>query len=775
MKQVYFLAVVIVLAISLSVLRFDVRPAGATSIIVPNNYPTIQRAIDHANSGDTVSVKAGTYRENVIVNKPIRLLGENPSTTIIDGMQNGVVVQVNANDTTISGFMITGSNHSWIPFEGASGVRLGCSDPSFVSRCQITSNKIVGNDFGISASGFSNTISKNQIYANVREGIFIWSYGAAYDISDNTIKDNGGTGIDLRCSGSVVHGNFLGNNCHGISVSNCYSNDVYQNYILANRDSGIWLSGIPGNSYNNVIYENTIDNRGSVHGNNLRFDVAEGNYVYHNNIVGHTIRLEIVMSDGISWDAGYPSGGNYWSDYPGNDANHDGLGDTQYVIDSNNVDNYPLMNPRPFRSLPIDKTATIVDPMYAQSPNGLFVDTLKYYLAQAGYSSSWIAGSSVTVDWLKTGLNHGVVFWRGHGSYVSPLGVMLTTGEVYTDESRDEYTQTGDFPGRLTHTGGSPDYWVIKPEFISYYYGIDNPFVNSLVYLEACDSYRDDTMAKAFVSSGAGACVGYPQTIQFALADDDAKNAMYDFCMRGYDVQQTVQHKIWYDRRYYGNSLLRLRTEVTGASSLFVHADCPVDLFVVDPEGRRVGMDPVLAQAVYEIPDAIYIGSDVGPEIVWIPNALEGTYDVVVTGTDSGTYDLIIEYETDPLQSTIQNFTGTISKNESKFYSTVLSNSVVSVISWEYVFKDRTRGTMLRIGADGECFQFTAPDKDFGIMAITEMTVKRHIMTMRYNSPAMRLIAIVMVDGIDFCAALVFDKQTGKRYSLVTLPAPATF
>jgi nitrous oxidase accessory protein NosD len=43
------------------------------------------------------------------------------------------------------------------------------------------------------------------------------------------------------------------------------------------------------------------------------------------------------------WDNGEE--GNYWEDYNGTDANNDGIGDTPYVIDDNNVDNYPLMYP----------------------------------------------------------------------------------------------------------------------------------------------------------------------------------------------------------------------------------------------------------------------------------------------------------------------------------------------------------------------------------------------------------------------------------------------
>jgi hypothetical protein len=55
---------------------------------------------------------------------------------------------------------------------------------------------------------------------------------------------------------------------------------------------------------------------------------------------------------GNKWDNGYPSGGNYWSDYNGTDlysgpyqnvTGSDGIGDTPYVIDANNTDHYPLM------------------------------------------------------------------------------------------------------------------------------------------------------------------------------------------------------------------------------------------------------------------------------------------------------------------------------------------------------------------------------------------------------------------------------------------------
>jgi hypothetical protein len=82
----------------------------------------------------------------------------------------------------------------------------------------------------------------------------------------------------------------------------------------------------------------------------LQFSGSNGNVVYHNSFVDNTVQTGGSSSSLNVWDDGYPSGGNFWSDYEerypdAEELDDSGIWSTPYVIDENNQDNYPLMEP----------------------------------------------------------------------------------------------------------------------------------------------------------------------------------------------------------------------------------------------------------------------------------------------------------------------------------------------------------------------------------------------------------------------------------------------
>jgi len=98
----------VTLLASVLIIALDIQPVTSEfeTIIVPDDYPTIQEAINNANEGDTIYVKAGTYYEHVVVNKTVSLIGENKSTTIVDGNGTDTGILITENQVTVQEFGI---------------------------------------------------------------------------------------------------------------------------------------------------------------------------------------------------------------------------------------------------------------------------------------------------------------------------------------------------------------------------------------------------------------------------------------------------------------------------------------------------------------------------------------------------------------------------------------------------------------------------------------------------------------------------------------------
>lgn len=206
------------------------------------------------------------------------------------------------------------------------------------NNCSIT-GCIVGNNTAnvwLEQSS-NNTLSENTVkYAGVH-GIVLRASSENNTIAQNQLQTNP-TGIMLWRSSrynSVFANHVNGSDTAGIYMCNSSRSDIFDNNV-SNSDNGLRLDTY---SYENKIHGNTIEH--STHWG-IYIGSSSNNTFYQNNLLDNP--SQVVGDSSVNlWDNG--SQGNYWSDYNGTDANHDGIGDTAYAINANNSDRYPLMEP----------------------------------------------------------------------------------------------------------------------------------------------------------------------------------------------------------------------------------------------------------------------------------------------------------------------------------------------------------------------------------------------------------------------------------------------
>jgi parallel beta-helix repeat protein len=374
----------------------DDNTVGPWDGTLEHPYQNVTSGVEHAIDGDTVFVRTGTYYENIVIDKPLSLVGEDKLTTIIDAnyMARWAILISQTKNANVSGFTVRNGYRDYL-YGGigmyfadhcnVSGNRFFhlfeaiCVDSIFIhyDNCVISENYIEDVNCGIGCAGNNNTISKN-IVTSVYGGALGGGIKLINGIN-NTISDNEVTGVSMNCYGAImiegeftdhpeysnsniVSGNYIANSLNGIGMSgNTFKNIVIGNTITECHGEYNFGSGInlyleyPTDAEENIIVGNNItkcDKGIALSGTK--------NVVYHNYLVGNAINGLDSDSCDNQWDDGYPSGGNYWGDYTGvdvmrgpdqNEIGSDGIGDTPYHINECvvRVDRYPLM--KPFRGI----------------------------------------------------------------------------------------------------------------------------------------------------------------------------------------------------------------------------------------------------------------------------------------------------------------------------------------------------------------------------------------------------------------------------------------
>ncbi len=195
----------------------------------------------------------------------------------------------------------------------------------------------VGNVFTMLTSFVGNiTVEKDNIVID----------GAGYILAGTAIGAEVTVGVDLSFRSNVTVRNIgVRSFVNGIHLLNSTNNYLIGNNITENID-GVRIDNSTGNS---IIGNNITANRHGTH-------PFQGNMFYNNNFDNSSdkhVYFDLPTHVDL-WDNGFPLSGNYWSNYTGvdekqgpsqNEAGSDGIGDTPFALDANNIDHYPLIAP----------------------------------------------------------------------------------------------------------------------------------------------------------------------------------------------------------------------------------------------------------------------------------------------------------------------------------------------------------------------------------------------------------------------------------------------
>jgi nitrous oxidase accessory protein len=332
----------------------------------------LQNAIDNAKAGSTLKLDKGVYVGNIIINKPLSIIGKT-NGVIIQGEGNENTITINSSYVTLKNLTVTQSGkrldklHSAIAIKKAKNITIDSCiikqslfgiDAFMVNDSVFRNNYITSRDNKISLKGdafrlyysHNNKITNNQIYGS-RD--IVLSYSNNNVLRHNHVELSRFAVLIERSHDIHIIENHFKRNAVGMIFQGAKNAKIQENQIMSGKGAaaiGVMVKGVDNFVFkNNIVSFNAkafyIDakhneqsikrflthNEISYNKEALHFHGAiKQNLIQHNTFIGNI--EDVVKSVRGNHTSTNDIAQNYWDQYAGFDRNHDNIGDSTYKV-----------------------------------------------------------------------------------------------------------------------------------------------------------------------------------------------------------------------------------------------------------------------------------------------------------------------------------------------------------------------------------------------------------------------------------------------------------